>query len=272
MNFEELFQALGVYQHMTAVLLGMPRLFLVATIAPFLGGTVVTGQLRLVLVASLYLVLHPMIVDQLPAMDALTFHVGVELALLLFKEALIGLLLGFLAGIAFWTIQSAGFFIDNQRGASMSEGTDMLSGDQTTPTGGLLFQSMTYLFYTTGAFLTFLGVVYSSYEFWPVTSLEPLRWSARAPLFFAGRVGWLLTSMLLLSGPIVAACLLTDISLGLVNRFASQLNVYVLAMPIKSGLASFLLCFYFGLLLAHTPALFAAINESILKLPALLAP
>lgn len=34
------------------------------------------------------------------------------------------------------------------------------------------------------------------------------------PLFFAGRVSWLLLMMLLLSGPIVVACLLTDVSLG----------------------------------------------------------
>ena len=36
----------------------------------------------------------------------------------------------------------------------------------------------------------------------------------------------------------------------------SQLNVYVLAMPIKCGIAAFLLCFYFGLLLSHAPELF----------------
>lgn len=71
-------------------------------------------------------------------------------------------------------------------------------------------------------------------------------------------------------GPIAAACLLTDVALGLINRFASQLNVYVLAMPIKCGIAAFLLCFYFGLLLSHAPELFDFTRESILKLNNLL--
>ncbi len=141
-----------------------------------------------------------------------------------------------------------------------------------SPLGQLLFQSLTYLFYTSGAFLAFIGVIYASYEIWPVARPLPSHFSLALPLYFAGKVGWLMGHMLLLAGPISVACLLTDISLGLVNRFASQLNVYVLAMPIKSGLAAFLLCFYFGLLLSHAPELFGSMRESILILPNLLRP
>ena len=107
------------------------------------------------------------------------------------------------------------------------------------------------MFLSTGAFLAQLGVVYASYEIWPVTQLIPLSVfkDINLPLFFAGRVSWLLLMMLLLSGPIVVACLLTDVSLGLINRFASQLNVYVLAMPIKSGVAGFMNVFYLKIML-----------------------
>ena len=83
---------------------------------------------------------------------------------------------------------------------------------------------------------------------------------------------WLFLHMLLLAGPISAACLLTDVSLGLMNRFASQLNVYVLSMPIKCGLASFLLCVYLGLLLHYGTNMFAHVNRLILTLPNLLQP
>ncbi|WP_443667045.1 flagellar biosynthetic protein FliR, partial [Desulfovibrio sp.] len=100
--------------------------------------------------------------------------------------------------------------------------------------------------------------------------LLPLDVPQGAPLYFAEKVGWLMGHMLLLAGPIAAACLLTDVALGLINRFASQLNVYVLAMPIKCGIAAFLLCFYFGLLLSHAPELFDFTRESILKLNNLL--
>lgn len=265
MNPDALLDALDIYRQMTALLLGMPRLFIIATVAPFMGSAVVTGQLRMVVVLALYMPLHFLVIDQLPAMSGLSFTIGTQVAFLLLKECLLGLIIGFLVGMAFWAVQSAGFFIDNQRGASMAEGADILSGESSSPIGNLLFQSVVYLFYVSGGFMLFMGVVYTSYELWPVTSTLPLHWNMDVPLFFAQRVAWMLTSMLLLAAPITVACLLTDISLGLVNRFASQLNVYVLAMPLKSGLASFLLCFYFALLVKSSPSLLKdALNSIIL--------
>ena len=50
MDFSQFLQELGVYGHLTALLLGMPRLFALVTVAPFLGSAVVTGQIRLLLV------------------------------------------------------------------------------------------------------------------------------------------------------------------------------------------------------------------------------
>lgn len=274
MDITALFQTLDGYRHLTAVLLGMPRLFTIALVAPFFGASVVTGQVRLVLVLALYLPLHPMIVGSLSPeaslSAALSLETGGRLALLLCKETLLGLMIGFLGGMAFWAVQSAGFFIDNQRGASMAEGTDILSGEQSSPMGQLLFQSLTCLFYASGAFLAFVGVIYASYELWPVARPLPAEFTMALPLCFAGKVGWLMGHMRCWPGrspwPVCSRTFLW----GWSTCFASQLNVYVLAMPIKSGLAAFLICFYFGLLLSHAPELFDFIRESILTLPNLL--
>ena len=46
MNLEALFQELRVMDHLLAVLLGMPRLFMIMQTAPFMGGNIVTGQIR----------------------------------------------------------------------------------------------------------------------------------------------------------------------------------------------------------------------------------
>ncbi|RXF75230.1 EscT/YscT/HrcT family type III secretion system export apparatus protein [Desulfovibrio sp. DS-1] len=270
MPIQALFDQLGLFDHLLAVVAGMPRLFMVAQVAPFLAGSVVTGQLRMVLVFACYLPVHPVILGQLPKGSVFDLTLLGHYGALVLKESLMGLVLGLLAGIAFWTVQSAGFLIDNQRGASMAEESDPMSGEQTTPTGAFLLQTMMYLFYTSGAFLAFLGLLYASYEIWPVPSLAPLAWSIEVPLLFAGRVAWLMSHMVLLAGPLVVACLLADISLGLVNRFASQLNVYVLAMPVKSAVASLLLVLYFGALAAKTPDLFAEVAADLQRLQGLL--
>ena len=258
MDYQALFNELHLFEQQLALLVGMPRLYMLVQVAPFMGGNILTGQLRTTVVFACYLILHPAIVASLPETQGLSPSTFALYGAILVKETLIGMLLGYLSGMLFWTIQCAGFFIDNQRGASMAEGADPLSGEQTSPLGSFFFQSAVYLFFSTGAFLALLGVVYASYEIWPVTQL------------IAGRVSWLLLMMLLLSGPIVVACLLTDVSLGLINRFASQLNVYVLAMPIKSGVAAFLMLFYFMMLLSNATGLFDGVKADFEQLRRLL--
>ena len=240
---EEL-RELQIYQHLMAFALGSPRLFTMCIVAPFFGTAVVSGQIRTALVFALYLVLHPMMQAQMPEFPA-SMADAAFLALLLAKEILLGFLIGWLASIPFWAAQSGGFFIDNQRGASMAEGADALTGEQTSPMGILFLQTLIYVFFVSGGFVAFMSLVYTSYVVWPVTSLLPPLSQATA-LLFASETDWLMAHMLLLAGPIVVACLLIDISLGLMNRFASQLNVYVLAMPIKSGVAALILLVYVG--------------------------
>ena len=265
MDFVGILENLAILEHLTAFLLGMPRLFAVALVAPFLGTGVLEGQIWLVLVLGMYLPMHPAVLGQLSPDITLSLDMNLPLAgrlgLIFLKETLLGLGLGLLAGIPFWALESAGIFMDNQRGASQAEGTEILTGKSVSPMGGILFQCLVYLFYTSGAFLTFLGLVYASYELWPVTRMLPVPQGATLPLFFAGKVAWLMTFMMLIAAPIAVACLLVDISLGLINRFAPQLNAYVLAMPIKSGLAAVLLCLYLGLLLHHAPDFFHHIDK-----------
>jgi type III secretion protein T len=265
LNFEDAFTNLDVWRHLVAGIAGMTRLFVLTMMAPFFGSQVVSGQLRTALVFSLYLAVHPLVLAQMPVELPLDLAETFVLALVLFKEALLGLCLGWLAGIPFWAAESGGFLIDNQRGASMSETSDAYSGDDTSPLGVLFLQSTVYLFFVSGAFLAFMGFVWASYLVWPVGSFSPAI-GIDAALFFAGEVNWLMLHMLLLAGPIAAACLLADLSLGLMNRFAPQLNVYVMAMPIKSALAGLILLAYFGILSANAPWFFGHLEEALARL------
>ncbi len=258
------------FRHALAILIGMPRLFIIVMLAPFLGTAVVTGQLRMVLVTAMYLILHNYIFETLPEVSSLELAINLDFTYIVVKEIVLGLLIGYLGALLFWAIQSAGFFIDNQRGASSAEGSEIISGDSISPTGGLFFQSVVYLFFAGGGFLSYLSVVYMSYEVFPPGQLLPIKITMSVALFYAAKLGWVFLHMLLLASPIAVACLLTDVSLGLINRFASQLNVYVLAMPIKSGLASLLLVFYFAVFLGLMPNLYSDINGFVIDLGGLL--
>ncbi|MDR1111023.1 MAG: type III secretion system export apparatus subunit SctT [Deltaproteobacteria bacterium] len=263
MDIGTMISELGVQRYMLAMTLGLPRLSVLILMAPFMGGSIVTGQLKFSLIFALYLVIFPLIIHQAPpeAGTGVTDFIGyVAIAV---KESFLGFILAYISGIPFLTAQSAGFLMDNQRGASMASGSDPLSGEETSPLGSFFFQSLVYMFFSSGAFLIYLGVIFQSYSFWPITAWWPDLLSNEAAFFFMWLVVWLMSKMLLLAGPVVASSLLTDISLGIINRFASQLNVYVLAMPIKSALAMLIVLMYYSVFISLSPGMFNFINQSL---------
>jgi type III secretion protein T len=234
-------------------ILALPRLVAAVAVNPLFAGGVLDGRARLALIGALIMIPAPALV---PEIGRLPFGEGGWLlfAALAAKETLLGLAIGWVSGIVFWAVQSAGFLMDNQRGASMASGPDPLSGEETSPLGSLLFQGVAAAFFLGGGFLAFLNLLWSSYAAWPLASFGPV--PAQVPLLFPALTDWLMLQALLLAGPVLAASLLTDLALGLVNRFASQLNVYILSMPIKSGIAAFIMVAYYGVLVGLGPDLF----------------
>ena len=63
----EFLGAYGPAEHLQAFLLGSARLFMLMNIAPFFAGTLITGPIRFVIMLAMYLVVHPMILGQVPA-------------------------------------------------------------------------------------------------------------------------------------------------------------------------------------------------------------
>ncbi|MDO5352935.1 MAG: flagellar biosynthetic protein FliR [Succinatimonas sp.] len=232
-----------ILAHILAVGLGITRVVAMLSFAPFFGPAV-TMPMRMGLAIALYMPLHPYFVYCIDEQSLIhTFSINV-LALLALKETILGMLLAMITGFVFWATMSAGFIVDNQRGASQAQGSEIMTGDEISPFGEVLFLSMLTLFYASGAFVAFLMLFYKSYILWPVFNFMPSLSSSNIALFFADGVDGLMTTALLLCGPFMLVSLMTDISLGIINRFAPQLNVYILSMPIKSGLCALLIVFF----------------------------
>ncbi|MDR3054895.1 MAG: type III secretion system export apparatus subunit SctT [Zoogloeaceae bacterium] len=272
MNLIELLRELGLEHHLQIALLGLPRISVFLAFTPFLGGSsVLTGQMKVPIIAALYFFIHPVLLGQLEEGAAIFNHGMFYTTAIIVKESFLGFLIAYLSSIIFWAAQSAGFVMDNQRGASQSSVSDPLAGEETSPLGSFFFQSLVYLFFASGAFLAFLSLVFQTYVLWPVD-----RWlfsinNPQLPIFIAGMVSWLMSKMLLLAGAVLIASLLVDFALGLINRFASQLNVYILSMPIKSGLAILIVLALFPLFVGSAPGLFEDMTNAILSLQPMLS-
>ena len=248
--------------HLSAVVLGMIRIGAFATIAPLLGPGV-TSPVRFPIILALYLPLHPCMVETVRVLGTSTTMDMIMLLLIIGKEVLLGVFMGWLVSLFFYIALSAGTIVDNQRGASMAQTADLLSGAEASPLGSLLFMAAVTLFFVSGSFTRFMELFYTSFLYWPPSSLLPDLGTQETAIFAAANVTWMMKQTMLIAAPFMVVALVCDVSLGLINRFAPQLNVFILSMPIKSGVCSLLVIFYYTPFLSHSNGNFDIMNQII---------
>lgn len=247
----------------TQLLLVQARLMPLFLILPFMNRSMVPRTIAMALAAGLGLLVVPTLppVQQLPA--------GYAMLGLLLKEAAIGLTLGFLAAIPFWVFDVMGFVIDNQRGASMAATVNPMTGHDSSPLGMLFSFAFITFFFIAGGFQLLLTTIYDSYRLWPPLTFWPEPTPALARLLME-QINRLMLLGLLLAAPAMIAMFLTEVGLALVSRFAPQLQVFFLAMPIKSGVGIFVLITYVSTLFDFAITPMREIGTWVQKLDALM--
>jgi len=227
---------------MTALGLTVPRIAGALLMLPLLTAETVPAMVRNSFMVSLALVAIPITMAGMPvvSMNALQW-VPVVL-----KELFIGISLGLCFGAVFWAIGAAGNVIDTQVGLGMAAVFDPIQGHQTSIHGDFLSRMAMWLFMASGAFLVFLDLLMSSYSLWPVAQWWPnLR--LQGIELFVSHFSYLMTAVLVLAAPVMVLLLIIDLSFGLVNRYAPQLNVFALTLPIKAWIATGMIMLLIGI-------------------------
>lgn len=224
-----------------ALALVLPRVIGAFLMLPLMTQQTVPPMVRNSFMVSLGIIVLPMALTGLP-MD----HLGtIDWPLIVLKEVFIGVAIGFCYGIVFWAVAAVGAVVDTQVGMSMAQVFDPIQGHQVTLHGEFLSQLATWLFMASGAFLLFLDLLMGSYAVWPVTSHFPDLPAAGINLF-VGQFNFMMTTVLVMAAPVMVILLVIDLSFGLVNRYAPQLNVFALTLPIKAWLATALMLLLLG--------------------------
>lgn len=175
----------------------------------------------------------------LPAMPLGALGPGAWIALFA-KELFVGLLIGFFLGAILWAVESAGQIIDAKVGATMAQVIDPVSGHQTSLTGTFLGRLANLVFLFSGGLTLLVGTLFESYGIWPIGAAWPTLPDASV-LQFEREFGRLTALATLVAAPVLTVLFLIDLGLGLINRFAQQLNVFALSLSIKSAAATLLL-------------------------------
>ncbi|RJG42794.1 type III secretion system export apparatus subunit SctT [Motilimonas pumila] len=239
--------------------LGLPRLFVVFMIMPvlskrFLGG----AMIRNCALMSIALFLYPVTEGSIPNELTLSNYFSIFI-----KEVVLGVVMGYIATVPFWVAQGVGFFIDNQRGAAMASMMNPLLGEQTSPLGLFLSQLLVTLFVISGALMALLVVLIQSYTIWPVGVLYP-EFIDGLDTFALAQLDLLMELIVVLSAPVILAMFLAEFALALISRFAPQLNVFFLAMPVKSAVGFFVLVLYIRYLVDHLKDFIDKVPEQII--------
>lgn len=233
---------------------------------PFMNRALVPRMVRFAMSAGIGLLVVPV----LPPFTE-TWPSGVLLLALVFKEAVIGILLGFVVAIPFWAFEAVGFVIDNQRGASMAATLNPMTGHDSSPLGIAFNFAFITFFLLGGGIHLFLGLIYDSYRLWPPLDFWPAIGPDAAALLVV-QLNRLAMLALLLAAPVMIAMLMSELGLALVSRFAPQLQVFFLAMPIKSALALFVLVIYSSTLFDYSLAPIRELATWVDRLDPLLRP
>jgi type III secretion protein T len=148
------------------------------------------------------------------------------------KEAFIGGAIGFFFGGILWAFEAAGQLIDTKVGTTQAQVSDPLSGGQITLTAALFGRLASWVFMAGGGFMVLIGTLVESYALWPVRAPAPALLSAGTRLF-ESEFGRIMLLTLLIAAPALVLMYLIEGVLGLINRFAQQLNVFSLSQSLK---------------------------------------
>jgi type III secretory pathway component EscT len=221
----------GAMDAATLLLLAVLRWVAIVQVAPFLGGRLVPGPVKVGLALVFGWFTVPALSQMLPvplAMGPLRFSLAA------LHEVAMGLLLGFGASLVFFAAGMGGQFLDSARGTLTATVLVPQLQVQTSPLGDVYLQLFVVLYLLAGGHLFFLSAVMDSYRLFPPGGAMPA--AALLHASFLKLAVAMFVLMVKVVAPAVVVVLLADVVLGVANRVASQMDVFFLGLALKPAL------------------------------------
>lgn len=237
---------MSMFEYIKALGYAVPRFLAVFSMLPLLSREALPMFLRMAAVGCFAALLVPGLLPQVAQERTVIESLGI-----VFKETLVGVAIGLVLATPLWAVEMMGDLVDTQRGATIAQTLNPLTSHETSPLGQLFNQAVVTLLFVIGGFLLVLGVIYDSFSIWPVFGWWP-RFSADAPRLALELLDRFMTLAVLLAAPVVICMFLAEAGMALVSRFVPQLQVFFLAMPVKSAIAMLVFAVYGVVLFDYT--------------------
>jgi flagellar biosynthetic protein FliR len=151
-------------------------------------------------------------------------------ALLVIKEFIIGLSMGFVAYLTYNAIYIAGEIIDMQIGFGVVNVMDPISNIQVPITSNIYFIVSMLLFLSMNGHHMLISALFDSFS-----SLPPGKAVFKAEISdsIMDIFSTVLATGVRIAAPVVATVLILDIAMGTISRMVPQMNIFVIGMPLK---------------------------------------
>lgn len=169
--------------------------------------------------------------------------------LLIIKEALVGLLVGFSAYLILSAIQIAGGLIDFQMGFAIANVIDPQTGAQSPLMGQYLYTFGLLLLLSFNGHHLLIDGIYNSYRFIPLDQPWLPLGHSNVMNYMVKVFGSMFISAFQMSLPVVGSLFLVDVALGIVARTVPQLNIFVVGMPVKMIVSFIIIIAVMGVML-----------------------
>ena len=161
--------------------------------------------------------------------------------LIILKEVLVGVAIGYITQLFFSGIEMAGSFADFQVGFSMSMAYDPILGVNTSYYGRVYYWIAMAVFFLANIHHQVIRTLVQSFEYLPVTQLS---FSHMGVEGIVRTFSYVFEIALNLAFPLIIVALLAEIILALLSRTVPQINVLILGMPFKILLSVIFLFFF----------------------------
>ena len=203
--------------------------------APFFGGRMVPLQIRVVF--SFCLGFWILGAVQFPDQNTL---LGPKLVLIVLQELFIGLTVGLVLNICFAAVSLAGEKIAATSGLAFASQVDPTGGGQSPVVSQIFMIFLIVVFFSVNGHLIVLGLIYKSFEFYPLG-----QFTSYGDLISAGLSASdiLFRSAAIIVLPVVIVLLFVNIAIGFITKSAPQLNLFSFGFPMTL-IGAFLILFY----------------------------
>ncbi|MBJ3591402.1 type III secretion system export apparatus subunit SctT [Salmonella enterica subsp. enterica serovar Saintpaul] len=216
---------------------GMARLLPIFLLLPYLNSQILGGMIvKNVIIIFIVIGFMPLLTGQYADIIDMPF------VMVVLKEIIIGMICGFCFAIPFWIVLAIGEIIDNQRGATISSTMNPGIGVDTSVMGTFMNFYFAAIFVINDGMVTIAKALYATYAIFPLSEMFVFNWTLMIKTITL--LNTMMSSAIILVGPVVVSLFLVEISIGVLSRFAPQLNAFSVALSIKSVVAFFVLLIY----------------------------